>query len=67
MKVCIADSDQAALTAAASELSKLTENNEKDILTFVTNVANLEDVQAFKKEVNNKFGEVKFYNKFIII
>lgn len=58
MKVCIADTDKDALDKAVSELSQLTPNKELDVLSFVTNVESLDDVQAFKKEIYNKFGEV---------
>jgi NAD(P)-dependent dehydrogenase (short-subunit alcohol dehydrogenase family) len=58
MKVCIADADSSALTTAGAELASLTANKEHDVLTFTANVANLADVQAFKKEIIAKFGEV---------
>jgi hypothetical protein len=57
MRVALADTDQAALTEATNQLVNL-QISPNDILTSVTNVANLSEVQAFKDAVFTKFGEV---------
>jgi len=57
MRVALADTDQEALTEATTQLR--TQGTSVDnILTFVTNVSDLAQVQAFKDAVVSKFGEV---------
>lgn len=56
MRVCIADTDQEALHHAAKELSAIP--GAGDVITSVTNVSRLDDVQKLQKEVVDRFGEV---------
>lgn len=57
MRVALADTDHAAILEASNQLLSLNVNA-NDILTCVTNVSNIAEVQAFKEAVVGRFGEV---------
>jgi hypothetical protein len=61
MRVALADTDQAALTEASTQLINM-QVSANDILTCVTNVSNIAEVQAFKDAIITKFGEVLHYS-----
>lgn len=58
LNVCIADRDEEALAGAAEGLSKRAPKGADAILAVPTDVARLESVEALRKAVLDRFGEV---------
>ena len=55
MRICIADRDDAQLTAAAAEIAK---DGGKEVLTVKTDVSDIAQVQALKDKAFATFGDV---------
>ena len=58
MKVCLADINEEQLAAAADDVAGLTDGGKDDVLAVPTDVSALEQVQALKDKVYERFGEV---------
>lgn len=58
MKVCMADLDEAALTAAAKDVVEIAKGGADDVMTVPTDVGRREDIVALKEAVYDRFGEV---------
>ena len=58
MKVCLADVDEAALAAAATDVAEIAKGGADDVMTVPTDVGRREDILALKDAVYGRFGEV---------
>ena len=63
LNVCIADRDEEALASAAEGLSKQAPKGADAILAVPTDVARLESVEALRKAVLDRFGEVATFTE----
>jgi NAD(P)-dependent dehydrogenase (short-subunit alcohol dehydrogenase family) len=60
MRVCLADLDGAALSAAATTVAAEAKGGAKDVLAVPTDVSRKEDVHRLKEKAYQAFGEVAF-------
>src|SRR5579862_6400772 len=60
MRVCIADRDRDALTAAAAELAKLARRGAEDVLSLEVDVSSLADVDRLAETAFGRFGDIAF-------
>ena len=58
MKVCMADVDEEALSAAAKDVIEIASGGADDVMTMKTDVGRREDIHALKDAVYDQFGEV---------
>ena len=60
MRVCIADRDRDALTAAAGELAKLARGGAEDVLSVEVDVSSLADIDRLAETAFGRFGDIAF-------
>lgn len=58
MKVCLTDISADQLNHAGTQVAKLAQHGDTDVLTCVTDIAQIEQMHALRQQVYGKFGEV---------